>query len=298
MGIRLQNTSALLAIAVFSLGVLSTLCAIEVDLDEIQKQFPTELTNGNLTDKAKSLFKDKCRKVAGNETGNEAYASIEQGLSTVVECVSEIVNMTAITAEIEKARPNGDLDTVFNKYCKKRPDAMNCLRTLVDKVEPCLEQDEKENSDVLLRIFESLLNFVCHKGGDQIALFIAERGPECLESKKDQIQHCMNKTFGEYLPKENPEDIESLPKFIIGAKECDDIQSLNDCIVAELEKCDEITPANIVESMFRFIKNETICRNELSTAHQKSSAMTSALPNVLLAVIGLLMTFMERHLRI
>ncbi|XP_055842923.1 27 kDa hemolymph protein [Episyrphus balteatus] len=280
MAIKLENNLLLpiflISLAILGTTVIATDSSQPVNLDELKSQIPPELTNGNLTDKAKNLFKDKCRKVAGNDTGDDAFASLEQGIATAIECVTEIVNMTAIQMEIESARPTGDLDVVFNKYCKKRPDAMGCLRNLVQKFEPCLEQDERNNTDVLMGIFESLLNFVCHKGGDQIALFIAERGPECLESKKEAIQRCMNNTFGDYVPKENIENMETLPKFIIGPKQCDDIQKLSDCVTSELEKCDEITPANIIESMFRFIKNETICRNELSTAHQKSNMSSSA----------------------
>lgn len=285
MAIKFAHTSSLsllLPILIFCVGIFSIHAedsSSAVNIDELKSQIPSELTNGNLTDKAKNLFKDKCRKVAGNDTGEMAFNNLEQGIATAIECVTEIVNMTAIQSEIESARPTGDLDVVFNKYCKKRPDALSCLHNLVNKFEPCLEQDERNNTQVLMRIFESLLNFVCHKGGDQIALFIAERGPECLESKRDAIQHCMNTTFGEYLPKESVENIETLPKFIIGPKQCDDIQRLSDCVTAELEKCDEITPANIIESMFRFIKNETICRNELSTAHQKSNMSSSSPPS-------------------
>ena len=36
---------------------------------------------------------------------------------------------------------------------------------------------------------------------------------------------------------------------------------LQQCIVNELEKCEESTPANLVESMFKFIRNETPCVN-------------------------------------
>ncbi|XP_055910386.1 27 kDa hemolymph protein-like [Eupeodes corollae] len=277
---RISSLSQLLLITIISLGILGAAVyatdSSAVNIDELKNQIPPELANGNLTDKAKNLFKDKCRKIAGNDTGDEAFASLEQGIATAIECVTGIVNMSAIQMEIESARPTGDLDVVFNKYCKKRPDALGCLQNLVHKFEPCLEQDERNNTDVLMHIFESLLNFVCHKGGDQIALFIAERGPECLESKKEQIQRCMNSTFGEYVPKDSVENIETLPKFIIGPKQCDDIQNLSDCVTKELEKCEEITPANIVESMFRFIKNATICRNEVSTAHQKSNVSSSS----------------------
>lgn len=39
------------------------------------------------------------------------------------------------------------------------------------------------------------------------------------------------------------------------------MNNLQNCIVGELEVCEESTPANLVESMFKFIRNETPCVN-------------------------------------
>lgn len=49
------------------------------------------------------------------------------------------------------------------------------------------------------------------------------------------------------------------------------------CVVDSLEKCEESTPANLVESMFKFVRNETPCVN-----------MTSVNPLFLLNYIFLL----------
>lgn len=39
------------------------------------------------------------------------------------------------------------------------------------------------------------------------------------------------------------------------------MDKLQQCVVKSLEKCDESTPANLVESMFKFVRNETPCVN-------------------------------------
>lgn len=39
------------------------------------------------------------------------------------------------------------------------------------------------------------------------------------------------------------------------------MNKLQNCLVNELEFCEESTPANLVESMFKFIRNETPCVN-------------------------------------
>lgn len=39
------------------------------------------------------------------------------------------------------------------------------------------------------------------------------------------------------------------------------------CIVKSLEKCQESTPANLVESMFKFVRKETPCVNMTSVSY-------------------------------
>ncbi|KAM7350634.1 27 kDa hemolymph protein [Cochliomyia hominivorax] len=257
-----------------------------VDVNELKNQLPDEFPKTNLTlDDAKTLVKDKCLKVAGEEKGQKAFTEIEASTLTLAECVNNIVNFTAIQEEINEASPEGELDVVFNKYCNKKEDAFKCVETFNSKLTPCLDAEERENQDVFMRIIRSLLNFVCHKGGDQIALFIAEKGPECLEAHKEDIQNCINSTFSGYLPEEGIENVKSLPKFVMGAKQCNDMERLETCIVKKLETCDEITPANIVESMFRFIKNETICRSVGNTdKHVSGSSANSIMMNLNIAL--------------
>lgn len=91
-------------------------------------------------------------------------------------------------------------------------------------IEPCLEPNEIEGKRSFVKIFKNLLNFVCYKDGDQIALFIAEKGPECFNDRKDDLITCMNNTFYGYMPSEK--DIENkdipiaLPQLVMGVEQC------------------------------------------------------------------------------
>lgn len=93
------------------------------------------------------------------------------------------------------------------------------MNNFTTEIEPCLNEDEIANKKTFVNIFVNLLNFICHKDGDQIALFIAEKGPDCFNDKKDNIFDCINSTFSSYVPKEAP-TIDNLPQFIIGVKQC------------------------------------------------------------------------------
>lgn len=237
-----------------------------LDKLDLPHQLPVseELLKTNFSlDDAKDLFRNKCIEVSGEEIGSQAFTEIESGFTVLSNCINNIINYETMQQEIEKASPNGELDVVFNKYCNKRTDAIACFDVFTAKLTPCLVKEELDGQDVIKRIMRSLLNFVCHKDGDHIALFIAEKGPECFESKKDNIQQCLNNTLSSYFDTTNLNDnkIKSIPKLVMGQKQCDDIQSLETCIIRHLEGCSEITPANLVESMFNFIRNETLCHN-------------------------------------
>ncbi|XP_016972229.1 27 kDa glycoprotein [Drosophila rhopaloa] len=246
----------------------------QLELDQIQTQLPDQLSKSNFSlNDAKELIRNKCIEVAGKEAGGLAYDEIESGFMVLGECLNGIVNYTVIKQEIEEASPKGELDVVFNKYCIRRSLAVECVNEFSSKVVPCMVEEEREGQDMIKRIIQSLLNFVCHKDGDQIALFISERGPECIESQKDNIQQCVNSTFSEYLNFSDLEDnrIKSIPKLTVGQKQCDEMLTLQSCVVSRLEQCADITPANLVESMFNFIRNQTMCRD-----NQKSPLVAEA----------------------
>lgn len=52
-----------------------------------------------------------------------------------------------------------------------------------------------------------------------------------------------------------------------------DMALLQKCVVAELEHCEESTPANLVDAMFRFVRNKTPCAN-ITTASRSAEPST------------------------
>lgn len=143
---------------------------------------------------------------------------MEEAGNTFRTCISDLVDVETLQEEIEKAQPNGELDTVFNKYCRKRTTAIDCMKNLTAAIEPCLSTEEQTHKKTFVNIFTNVLNFVCHKDGDQIALFIAEKGPDCLSSKKDELTRCANATFGSYVV--SNVTLDTLPQLVVGPKEC------------------------------------------------------------------------------
>lgn len=87
----------------------------------------------------------------------------------MMECLTNLVNVTLLQEEIEIARPTGDLDTVFSKYCNKKSIALECVKNYTNSIEPCLEPEESKQKIVFIKIVQDLLKFVCLKDGNHIA---------------------------------------------------------------------------------------------------------------------------------
>lgn len=234
-----------------------------------------ELNNLNTSalpfEQTKNLFKEKCTK----NGGPSAFENAERAQVEMVQCLQSLINITELQAEMEKYKPTGDLDIVFKNYCNKRSLLRACINKFTDAVEHCLDEKERENKKIVLNITNAVLEFICYKEGDRIALFISAGGPECFQFKQEAIQNCVNNTYGGYVPKTDPSNntigFDNLPSLYFDTKECRDMASLQACIVAELEKCSDPTPANIVDSIFNFVKRETPCKNIL---HAQSAAAT------------------------
>ncbi|EDV45434.1 27 kDa hemolymph protein [Drosophila erecta] len=246
-----------------------------VDVDQLKSNYlPPGLQNVNITlADFQKLLQSKCAKAndhlpKGSVNASALGKSIEEAGLHLVECLSGLANITEIQAEIAEASPKGDLDVVFEKYCLRLPQAKTCLKNFNDALLPCLTTDEKSHNAMLQRIADKLLEFICYKNGDQIALFIAEEGPECLEQSRDGIANCLNSSFAGYLPKAFSTEWD-MPQLVLGPRQCVDLYTFETCTVGLLEKCKTITPSNIVESMFRYVRKESSCQSHIDKVKQQ-----------------------------
>uniref|UniRef100_A0A1B0BIJ7 Uncharacterized protein n=1 Tax=Glossina palpalis gambiensis TaxID=67801 RepID=A0A1B0BIJ7_9MUSC len=279
-------------ISVMHLGITQT-HAFDVakQLDGLRKQFlPVEYRNINFTvDELKRVFSAKCKKVAGLENPT-LYDEVESSAKTAVACLTGLVNLTAMQEEINIARPIGELDTVFSHYCEKAPTIERCLQNFNEVIQPCLSPAEKTQNTIMMRLAAGLMHFMCIRGGDHLALFVAEDGPECFEVNKEAILHCANTSFSEFLSNTTTiPDLYNLPDLVLQPEHCLDLQRFETCTIHHLEQCEEYTPANVAESVFRFIKNETSCKEWIQSEttqrsilkNTKSSAPSQMIANLL-----------------
>ncbi|KAG7214070.1 hypothetical protein KM043_001435 [Ampulex compressa] len=179
---------------------------------------------------------------------------------------------------------------------EKSPSLKKCVNNFASALEPCLDEKEREGKRIVQNITDSLLAFACYKEGDRIALFISSGGPECFQSQQQMIQDCANNTMNGYIPTPDPNSgdltsLQSLPSLSFGPKECNDIAGLQTCIVKELEKCQDPTPANVVDSIFSFIMKATPCEAHIQSQGTKDSHSSGVtmLSSLLLTVTAIVL---------
>ena len=166
-------------------------------------------------------------------------------MDEIKDCFKKFVNVGKLQEEIERYKPTGDLDFVFQNYCRETPVLSMCVSNLAAAIDPCLDPKGKENMKVILNTTDSFLKFVCFREGDRIALFVSADGPECLQSKQQEIQQCVNTTFGSYIPALGPNNgplagLAKLLPLVFGTKECTCIPSFGICVVKNLEECSDV----------------------------------------------------------
>nr|BAN20856.1 conserved hypothetical protein [Riptortus pedestris] len=253
---------------------------------EIEDSLPEELSGGikNLFElpeinEGEGMLQAKCLKNGGNESFTTALAARDN----FQQCVAGLVDITALKKEINAAKPTGDLDTVFKKYCRKTPTLKGCIQDLLDGTANCLADTEQTQMTVFQNITDSLMNFICYKEGDRIALFIAEGGPECLTNKMESIQNCVNSTMTSAQANLNSKNIstDEIPEIAFDSEKCGYFTQVQKCVVQVLEDCSEPTPANIIGSLFDFVRKSTPCINYVKTSGSNAlvfSAMSFLVP--------------------
>lgn len=202
-------------------------------------------------------FKKKCEQ----NGGDHAYEKAQTSFSDLSQCLLGLVDPATLQKEIEDAKPNGSVDEVFKKYCQKKPSFKLCFNNLFEAAKPCFTTEEKKNLKTVSNVTEQLAEFICHKEGDRIALFIAEGGQECFQEKQQDLERCMNSTLGGNVNL-NVHNFtgDNIPTLSFDEKQCKKLTELQTCVVGELETCSKPTSANIVESLFKYIRKSTPCK--------------------------------------
>lgn len=224
---------------------------------------------GPSIDKIAEVLEEKCKKKIGNDTAYDAI--LQDGRLSMEDCSSALVEADEFMNEIR-----GEI--VFNKQCAERASAaVDCLQNAIVVFTPCLESEEIEGSKVLVKMATNVLDYVC-RNVDQLTSFVANRGPECFEQQKNELIICMNKTSFSFNSQWLSNTSYLLPWLFTGNDQCSGIDTVQNCVVETVSKCEDTTPANLhlINSMFESARIGTPCARLITTTSNEELSSTTS----------------------
>ncbi|XP_066247853.1 27 kDa glycoprotein-like [Euwallacea similis] len=246
------------------------------DLSDVKKQLEEgglnvpDLSNTSIDpQKIENVLREKCER----ENAGESVDILKNQQEGVKNCVTLYLNSSEIQTELEEAKKTGSMDEVFAKYCNKWPNVYKCFDPASATVRTCLNQQEENSFNKTLDIVQQLQEFVCHKDGDRLALFVAEGGLECLKEKQEEIKTCANSTFGDRIPETDDNSGTNWLTLLFKEYGCADFDSFRNCIKDQLEQCSDSTPANIVDATFKFVRRQLLCDKETAVVRTDANTL-------------------------
>ncbi|XP_068991216.1 27 kDa glycoprotein-like [Neodiprion pinetum] len=224
------------------------------------------------------LVKAKCNK----NGGPTAYDTAVQGLTNLQNTIESVINSTDNSIESDvSGDSSSEEEDEFKSICGSILILKGWTTLGVDAIKPCLDLEERQVVEILLNVSFPLIEFVCENDGSQLLGFFQTGGIECLEEKTEGIRACLhiNSTFAESV--ESTESSEAitgspsaiipkpfdLPEFAVDQEDCSDLQTMQNCVVGQLNECAQRTPSNFINSIFNIIKKESGCAAVLK-AHE------------------------------
>ncbi|KAF5269705.1 hypothetical protein FQA39_LY08628 [Lamprigera yunnana] len=175
------------------------------------------------------VVKDKCRQ----NGGEKAFSHLKDVALEFKNYVAKNFQPDIIEKEIEAKSKTGSLDEVFKKYCDLKPEILKYAHKVGNAVVDCLANDEKPTFKLAENITEGLLDFICDKDGERIALFIVEDGFTCFTSKSEALKKCNYGPVGHH----NISSLDEVPSFKVTKEGCNNYKKLQECVLETLEQC-------------------------------------------------------------
>jgi len=208
--------------------------------------------------------------------GTQASEDIQTALSTLTQCVTSRINVFDIVERIKDATPKGELDEVFTSYCNLIPEIKDCRAPMISALQVCLSDQGDEDVETINSAIDGALDFMCYKGGERIAIFLAENGTNCVLSNSERIASCLNDTMPQI--EALLEDMMVLNQSLFDSTNCWLEAKMKECVLDNLQTCSDPTPANVIEGLIDSMIFKTPCY------HSAASYFSSTLWAVILLV--------------
>lgn len=258
--------------------------------DEFNEEFDAMEDSDRFHDKLEDGFKnweERCLEIGGQEV-LDAYLREQEQL---VYCAMEQFDLDQLQQEIEEKQKVGDLDEVFQKYCRDHVSAArSCLQKFLEVSQQCLREEDRPGLNVTLQMVDSAIAFTCHNSGDRIALFMSEEGVECVTTHKEEILACINQSVPEVFNTYNNLHNYKMHFYVFQQENCRKGDAIMQCVETSLMKCPDPTPSNLVHGLLKAMKEGTPCGAAAQSWH------TGGSDHLRLGITALLVTVLRLSL--
>lgn len=253
--------------------------------DDFNEEFDEMEKSDQFHDKLEDGFKnweERCLEFGGQEV-LDAYLAEQERL---VLCAMEQFDLDELQREIEEKQKVGDLDEVFQEYCRTHVSvARGCLQQFLEVSQQCLREEDRPGLNVTLQMVDSAIEFTCHNAGDRIALFMSEEGVECVSTHKEEILACINQSVPEVFNTYNNLHNYKMHFYVFQNENCRKGDAIMACVETSLMKCPDPTPSNLVHGLLKAMRDGTPCALAAQGWH---SLAPPGGPGPLLLLAGLL----------
>jgi len=251
--------------------------------DEFDEMEKSDKFHNKLEDGFKN-WEERCLEIGGQET-LDAYLQEQEEL---VYCAMEQFDLDELQREIEEKKKVGDLDEVFQKYCRDHVSAARkCLQNFLEVSQRCLREEDRPGLNVTLHMVDSAIDYTCHNSGDRVALFMSEQGVECVTTHKEEILACINQSVPEVFNSYKLHNYK-MHFYVFQQENCRKGDAIMQCVETSLMKCEDPTPSNLVHGLLKAMKDGTPCGAAAQGWHSGATS-TSLAALLLLTPLGLLL---------
>lgn len=216
----------------------------------------------------------------------EQYLTEQEDL---IYCLMQQFDLQEINSEIERNKKSGDLDDVLKKYCNVRvPAARDCLASFIRVSSECLEEErDQAGLNISQQMVDTAIEFLCHRDGDRIDLFLSEGGAECVTSHYEEILSCVNKSVPEILrANSQPRQRSRIHFYVFQQQNCRKGDAIMSCVERSLLQCPDPTPANLVQAMLQAVRDVTTCTTSTAQSRPVSVWPVTGTLLLLLCTLG------------
>lgn len=174
--------------------------------------------------------------------GKLAFDNLKDTSSHLREKLVRDFQLSTILNETESYRKSF-LREALLRYCDTRGQYKRAIKKLLLAIRDCLNYKEKSVARLLYGVTEEINDFVCYKDGARATMFVDEDGFECVCSKMEKMSMCVSNIIA----------IE--PQLTINRA---DYLNASKCVVKMLDECEDVTAANMMHALMKYIHTFTL----------------------------------------